>query len=125
MLNGQVKTSIIGGASITWMPTFINDLSNCGSMTGGEICLYDIDADNLEIIRQFAEKLLAEKNKEIRLNVVNTLDEALTGADFVVCTVLIGAHDVWKDEMNIIHKYGIEHPKGMSVGPGGLAMPGC
>ena len=122
MLNGQVKTSIIGGASITWMPTFINDLSNCGSMTGGEICLYDIDADNLEIIRQFAEKLLAEKNKEIRLNVVNTLDEALTGADFVVCTVLIGAHDVWKDEMNIIHKYGIEHPKGMSVGPGGLAM---
>lgn len=122
MLNGQVKTSIIGGASITWMPTFINDLSNCESMAGGEICLYDIDKENLEIIHQFADKLLKEKNKDIRLTIVDTLDEALVKADFVVCTVLIGAHDVWKDEMNIIHKYGIEHPKGMSVGPGGIAM---
>ena len=74
MLNGQVKTSIIGGASITWMPTFINDLSNCGSMTGGEICLYDIDADNLEIIRQFAEKLLAEKNKEINFEKIGRIE---------------------------------------------------
>lgn len=122
MLNGAVKTSIIGGASITWMPTFINDLSNCKSMAGGEIVLYDCDHENQEIIRQFGEKLLREKNLDIKLTVVNSLDEALTGADFVVCTVLIGKHDVWKDEMNIIHKYGIEHPKGMSVGPGGLAM---
>ncbi|MCI5650458.1 MAG: hypothetical protein MR332_13735 [Fusicatenibacter sp.] len=122
MLNGQVKTSIIGGASITWMPTFINDLSNCESMLGGEICLYDIDQEHLEIIHQFAEKLMNEKKKDIRLKLVDTLEEALTGADFVVCTVLIGTHEVWKDEMNIIHKYGIEHPKGMSVGPGGLAM---
>lgn len=122
MLKGQVKTSIIGGASITWMPTFINDLSNCGSMRGGEICLYDIDGENLEIIRQFAEKLLGEKGADIRLTIAENLDQALTGANFVVCTVLIGSHEVWKDEMNIIYKYGIEHPKGMSVGPGGLAM---
>lgn len=122
MLNGQVKTSIIGGASITWMPTFVNDLSNCESMYKGEICLYDIDKENLEIIRRFSEKLLQEKGKEIRLTLAETLEDALQGADFVVCTVLIGSHDVWKDEMNIIHQYGIEHPKGMSVGPGGLAM---
>lgn len=122
MLNNQVKTSIIGGASITWMPTFINDLSNCSSMLDGEICLYDIDNENLDIIHSFAEKLLKEKGKNIRLTLVDTLDEALIHADFVVCTVLIGTHDVWKDEMNIIHQYGIEHPKGMSVGPGGLAM---
>lgn len=122
MLNKKVKTSIIGGASITWMPTFINDLSNCDSMENGEIYLYDIDKENLEIIDQFGEKLLKEKKKDIRIVLADTLDEALQGADFVVCTVLIGAHDVWKDEMNIIHGYGIEHPKGMSVGPGGLAM---
>lgn len=122
MLNGNVKTSIIGGASITWMPTFINDLSNCRSMLGGEIALYDIDKKHLGIITKFARKLLTEKNLDIKLTIVDTLEEALTGADFVVCTVLIGSHDVWKDEMNIIYKYGIEHPKGMSVGPGGLTM---
>nr|WP_308628245.1 hypothetical protein [uncultured Eisenbergiella sp.] len=122
MLNGQVKTSIIGGASITWMPTFINDLSNCISMEGGEICLYDIDKENLEVIHRFGEKLMGEKGKNIRFTLAETLEEALRGADFVVCTVLIGTHEVWKDEMNIIHSYGIEHPKGMSVGPGGLAM---
>ena len=122
MFNGNVKTSIIGGASITWMPTFINDLSNCKSMLGGEIALYDCDKKHLDIIIKFAAKLLAEKSLDIRLTVADTLEEALTGADFVVSTVLIGSHDVWKDEMNIIHKYGIEHPKGMSVGPGGLAM---
>lgn len=122
MLNNQVKTAIIGGASITWMPTFINDLSNCDSMLGGEICLYDCDGENLEIIRDFSDKLLREKGKNIRLTLAKTLDGALEGADFVVCTVLIGMHETWKNEMNIIHKYGIEHPKGMSVGPGGFAM---
>lgn len=122
MLNGQVKTSIIGGASITWMPTFINDLSNCTSMEDGEICLYDIDKGNLEVIHRFGEKLMCEKKKNIRFTLADTLEEALKGADFVVCTVLIGTHEVWKDEMNIIRSYGIEHPKGMSVGPGGLAM---
>ena len=116
------RVVIIGGASITWMPIFFNDLSRTISMNDGTIVLFDIDTEKLDIIRKFGIKLFAEKKANINLITESNLDKALEGADFVINTVLVGGHDVWTKEMHIIHKYGIEHPKGMSVGPGGLGM---
>ena len=122
MFHGKVKTSILGGASITWIPIFMKDLSASEGMVGGEVCLYDIDGEKLAIMAAFARKMLAEKGMDIAVTLANTLDEALIGADFVINTVLQGSHALWKDEMHIALRYGIEQPKGMSVGPGGLAM---
>jgi alpha-galactosidase len=51
-----------------------------------------------------------------------TLDrqEALTDADFVVTTFMAGGHDYWATDLNIALGHGLQSPKGMSVGPGGL-----
>lgn len=115
-----MKISFIGGGSITWMPTFLNDLSMCKEMENGVITLYDIHGEHRGLIQRFGEKLMVEKGVNIRLEEVKTLKEALTDSQFVVSTVMIGGHDAWKDDINTILSFGIQHPKGMSVGPGGL-----
>ena len=117
-----LKTVVIGAASITWMPTFLNDLTRCEAMRGGELIFHDIDAQGVALMRQFGEKLAAGRDFPLTIAVEEDLDQTLAGADFVVCTVLIGCHEGWKKEMDTIIRHGIHHPKGMSVGPGGIGM---
>lgn len=118
----KVKVAVIGAASITWMPTFLNDLTRCEALRGGELILHDIDAEGVGRIREFGIRLSKERSFNLSIVVEDDLDRSLDGADFVICTVLVGSHESWKMEMDTIVRHGIHHPKGMSVGPGGLGM---
>jgi len=118
----KIRTVIIGAASITWMPTFLNDLSQSEAMRGGEIILHDVNSAGVEKMEKFGQKLIKERGVDISILPDPDLEHALKGADFVICTVLVGSHKTWKKEMDTLIKYGIHHPKGMSVGPGGIGM---
>ncbi len=117
-----VKIAIIGGGSISWGPVFLKDLCTSEAARGGALFLYDLDARSLEGIARFAKKLFADRSQEMRIVTTTDYDTALEGADYVVNTVLVGSQGVWKTELDLIRSYGIEHPKGMSVGPGGMMM---
>ena len=116
------RTVIVGAASITWMPTFLNDLTQCEAMRDGELIFFDIDQKGAEKMCRFGKKLAEERKFNLSIKLDNDIDHALVDADFVICTVLVGSHDIWKKEMDVIIKHGIHHPKGMSVGPGGVGM---
>ncbi len=120
--NKPLKTVIVGGASITWLPVFLKDLCKSKAMEGGTVVLNDIDTEMLNTMKTFSEAVVAEKGCKITIETETDLEKTLIGADYVICTVLVGGHAVWKDEMNLILKYGIKHPKGMSIGPGGMIM---
>jgi alpha-galactosidase len=117
-----LKVSIIGGGSISWGPVFLKDLCASEAARGGTLCLYDLSVPSLDGIARFAEKLFAERGADLRIVTTTDFDEALQGADYVVNTVLVGSQAVWKKELDLIRSYGIAHPKGMSVGPGGMMM---
>jgi len=115
-----VKISFIGGASMTWMPTFSQELLSCAELAGSTIVLMDIDKEHLDVMEQYVGRMKRELNADV--NIVATMDraEALTDADFVVITFMAGGHDYWATDLNIALSHGLESPKGMSVGPGGL-----
>jgi alpha-galactosidase len=117
-----LKIAIVGGGSISWGPVFLKDLCTSAAARGGLLCLYDLDARSLEGIARFAKKLFADRGQEMQVLATTDYDTALEGADYVVNTVLVGSQGVWKKELDLIRTYGIEHPKGMSVGPGGMMM---
>jgi len=116
----NVKISFIGGASMTWMPTFSRELLACKELAGSTIVLMDIDAEHLRVMEQYINRMKADMQADV--NIVATTDRAaaLTGADFVVITFMAGGHDYWATDLNIPLKYGLQTPKGMSIGPGGL-----
>jgi alpha-galactosidase len=121
-MNKEIKTTIVGGASITWMAIFMKDICDSKAMGNGSLVLHDIDVSGVETMRRFAEKFIGERGSGIKVKVEQDLRAAVSGADFVINTVLIGSHSTWRDEQNLILKYGLQHPKGMSVGPGGMIM---
>lgn len=118
----SIKTTIVGGASISWLAVFMKDLCRSTYMPGGTVVLQDLNEPGLAKMKQFCEKYMAEQNVHFNIETTTNLRDALTDADFVINTVLVGSHDTWKEEINTILRYGLQHPKGMSVGPGGMIM---
>ena len=116
----DVKVSFIGGASMTWMPTFSGELLACRELAGSTIHLMDVDEPRLRVMERYVNRMRREMGADINIVATTDRQEALSGADFVVTTFMAGGHDYWATDLNIPLKYGLQTPQGMSVGPGGL-----
>ncbi len=116
----MARIAFIGGGSLVWIPTFTQDLLRAPELAGSTMVLMDIDAGSLEMMGAYSRRILEAGGGQIDVVTTTDRDAALEGADFVVSTFMAGGHKAWAKDLNIAHKYGIQHPKGMSVGPGGL-----
>jgi alpha-galactosidase len=123
-VNGKVqdlKIAYIGGGSRGWAWKLMSDLAGCDDMCGS-VYLYDIDyeaAKNNEII--------GNKFKDVEGGVAKwdyfaakTPKEALTGADFVIISILPGTFDEMESDVHAPEKYGIYQSVGDTSGPGGI-----
>lgn len=117
----DVKIAYIGGGSRGWAWGLMSDLAACDDMSG-KVDLYDIDyeaAGHNEIIGNkynFAEGVKSHWDYKA----VKTIDEALTGADFVVISILPGTFDEMESDVHAPEKYGIYQSVGDTTGPGGI-----
>lgn len=123
-VNGRaenVKIAYIGGGSRGWAWTFMTDLALEPSMSG-TIRLYDIDyeaAKTNEVIgNRVSER--AEAVGKWHYATCRTLEEALTGADFVVISILPGTFDEMASDVHMPERLGIWQSVGDTAGPGGM-----
>ncbi len=117
----DVQIAYIGGGSRGWAWTFMTDLSMEESLSG-TIRLYDIDekaAGNNETI---GNHLTARPDTTGDWNYVtsHSLREALTGADFVVISILPGTFDEMASDVHLPERLGIYQSVGDTAGPGGI-----
>lgn len=117
----DVKIAYIGGGSRGWAWLLMSDLVNCDKMSG-EVALYDIDyeaaKDNEQIGGMFND---AEGAKSYwKYTATKTIGEALTGADFVIVSILPGTFDEMESDVHTPEKYGIYQSVGDTTGPGGI-----
>jgi len=117
----NVKIAYIGGGSRGWAWGLMSDLAIAGDMSG-DVYLYDIDykaaCDN-EIIGNMYNDL-DETTSKWNYKAVETIGEALTGADFVVISILPGTFDEMESDVHTPEKYGIYQSVGDTSGPGGI-----
>ncbi len=117
----NLKIAYIGGGSRGWAWGLMSDLASCDDISG-EVFLYDIDfeaAKNNEIIGNKFNN--AEGAKSVwSYKAVKTIDEALTGADFVIISILPGTFDEMESDVHAPEKYGIYQSVGDTAGPGGI-----
>ncbi len=117
----NVKIAYIGGGSRGWAWMFMSDLAEAPDMCGS-VDLYDIDfeaaCDNEVIGNRFSE--LPNATGKWKYTAKKTIGEALTGADFVVISILPGTFDEMESDVHWPEKYGIYQPVGDSTGPGGI-----
>lgn len=117
----DINIAYIGGGSKGWAWTFMTDLS-LEEQLGGNIRLYDINKDAAVHNKIIGNALSSDSSRPGKWNysTANTLEDALTGADFVIISILPGTFEEMRSDVHSPEEYGIYQPVGDTVGPGGL-----
>ncbi|MDE7326978.1 MAG: alpha-glucosidase/alpha-galactosidase [Lachnospiraceae bacterium] len=117
----NIKIAYIGGGSKAWARVFMTDLALSEGICG-EIALYDIDLPAAELNRRIGMRI-NESQKAVSkwdYQVYEKLGDALSGADFVACSILPGTFDEMASDVHLPEEYGIYQSVGDTVGPGGV-----
>ena len=117
----DLNIAYIGGGSRGWAWKLMADLALEPQLCG-TVRLYDIDREAARRNELIGNKHASAANvKSVwRYTAVDTLEQALTGADFVVISILPGTFDEMESDVHAPEKYGIYQPVGDSTGPGGI-----
>ena len=117
----ELKIAYIGGGSKGWAWGLMSDLATSGDMSG-DVYLYDIDFEAAKANEVIGNKFnnLKEAVSKWNYHAVETIGEALSGADFVVISILPGTLDEMESDVHTPEKYGIYQSVGDTTGPGGI-----
>ena len=117
----NLTIAYIGGGSRGWAWGLMGDLAMDEKLCG-TLRLYDIDRAAAERNRIIGEKMSAHEGVKSRwrYEVSASLQEALTGADFVVISILPGTFEEMRSDVHLPERLGIWQPVGDTVGPGGF-----
>lgn len=102
------KITFLGAGSINFSTSLIKDLMTFPAFDDAEICLMDINSGHLDEIHACIRRIKEEMGSGIKITATTDRREALDGADGVLCTVFNGDIDVWKHEILIPKKYGVD-----------------
>ncbi len=101
------KITFIGAGSVQFTTAVVKDLTTYSALDTAEICLMDIDEYHLKEITKCVEKIKKEMESSITITSTTCRKEALTGADAVIVTVFNGDIDIWRHEIEVPMKYGV------------------
>ncbi|MBE7036177.1 MAG: alpha-glucosidase/alpha-galactosidase [Ruminococcaceae bacterium] len=119
--NGRVsdiKIAYIGGGSRGWAWGLMSDLAQASDICG-QVYLYDIDREAAQHNEEIGNGIKGG-NSVWTYKAADSLKEALTGANFVVISILPGTFDEMESDVHAPEKYGIYQSVGDTFGPGGL-----
>lgn len=117
----DLKIAYIGGGSRGWAWSLMTDLSMCTDISG-EVRLYDIDRDaayNNEVIGNNMKNVPGATGEWL-YKTYDSLEETLTGADFVIISILPATLEEMYSDVHTPEKYGVYQSVGDTFGPGGI-----
>ncbi|MCL2637086.1 MAG: alpha-galactosidase [Oscillospiraceae bacterium] len=114
------KITFIGAGSFGFTRNLVKDILTFPALADCEICLMDIDSTRLEYIKLAVEKIIKQGGYPAKVTATLDRAKALEGADGVVITILAGGIDVWRHDIEIPMKYGVDINVGDTRGPAGI-----
>jgi alpha-galactosidase len=116
----MTKITFIGAGSLGFTSELVRDILTFPLLEGSIISLMDINAERLEWARKGVERMIAAGNHPARVEATLDRAEALEGADVVLTTILAGSTEVWRHDIEIPKKYGVDTNVGDTRGPSGI-----
>ncbi|MDR1024774.1 MAG: alpha-glucosidase/alpha-galactosidase, partial [Treponema sp.] len=116
----MVKFAFIGAGSFGFTRTLVRDILTFDAFKDATFALMDVDGDRLGYITRAVEKIIKAGNYGARVISTKSRQEALEGADGVLCTILNGDVDVWRYDIEIPKEYGVDINVGDTRGPSGI-----
>jgi len=114
-----MKATIIGGGSFLWAFGVSRQFVDSEYLRDVHLTLMDIDSDAVELVASAARLYNETQGSPVAIEATTNLDRSLDGADFVMVCISTGGLEAMRHDIEIPKKYGIYHPVGDTVGPGG------
>jgi 6-phospho-beta-glucosidase len=114
-----MKIAVIGGGS-TYTPELVNGfLERVVEFPLRELWLMDIDAARLEIVGEFAQRMVAAKSAPFTVHLTNQLADAVAGASYVVTQLRVGQMAARREDEYLGLRHGLIGQE--TTGVGGMA----
>jgi len=114
------KITFIGAGSLGFTRGLVRDLLTFPAFQDATLALMDIDEERLNFAKTAVEKIIKAGNYPAKIQATLNRAEALEGADGVVCTILAHSVNVWRNDIEIPKKYGVDINVGDTRGPAGI-----
>lgn len=116
----MTKIAFIGAGSLGFTRGLVRDILTFPLLKDATLSLMDIDTERLDFIHKSINRIVELGNYPARVEATTNRAEALKGADVVIVTVLAGGIDIWKHDIFIPKKYGVDTNIGDTRGPSGV-----
>ncbi len=116
----MVKIAFIGAGSFGFTRKLVSDILTFPLLTDATLALMDINPERLDYIKRAVDRIVREGNYPAKVIATTDRAEALKGADAVICTILSGGVDIWRYDIEIPKKYGVDINIGDTRGPAGV-----
>jgi alpha-galactosidase len=114
------KIAFIGAGSLGFTRGLVRDILTFPLLEDSTLALMDIDAERLDFAHRSVQRIVDMGNYPARVEATMDRVEALKGADVVLCTILAGGTEVWRYDIEIPKKYGVDTNIGDTRGPSGI-----
>jgi len=114
----MAKVVLIGAGGFGWTRKLVSDFLTYPSLRDGTLGLVDIHKGRLETADKIGRWLAA--GTKMKIEASTDRKEVLKGADAVVITILCGATKVWRHDIEIPKKYGVDINVGDTRGVAGI-----
>jgi len=116
----MVKITFIGAGSLDFTSELVRDILTFPRLQDATISLMDVDAERLEWAEKRVKKLVEAGDHPAKVEATLDRVEALKGADVVLTTILAGSTEIWRHDIEIPKKYGVDTNVGDTRGPSGI-----
>ncbi|QQA42798.1 alpha-glucosidase/alpha-galactosidase [Pelagovum pacificum] len=114
------KICIIGAGSVGFTKKLCSDILKVPEFEEIEIALTDINAHNLDMVRQIIERIVDVNGLKTTVTATTDRREALKDARYIMCCVRIGGLEAFESDINIPLKYGVDQCVGDTICAGGI-----
>jgi alpha-galactosidase len=104
----MAKIAFIGAGSFGFTRTLVKDILTFPRLADAELALMDVDPERLEFSRLACERIVKEGGYPAKVTATLDRRKALEGADAVLVTILAGGVEVWRHDIEIPKKYGVD-----------------
>jgi alpha-galactosidase len=116
----MTKIAFIGAGSLEFTRDLVRDILTFPLLQDATLSLVDINAERLEFARRSVQRIVDLGDYPAQVEATLDRAEALKGADAVLCTILVGGTEVWRHDIEIPMKYGVDTNIGDTRGPSGI-----
>jgi alpha-galactosidase len=116
----MTKIAFIGAGSLGFTRGLVRDVLTFPLLRDATLALMDVNAERLEFAHKSVQRIVDMGNYPARVQATMDRAEALKDADVVLVTILASGVDVWRHDIEIPKKYGVDTNIGDTRGPSGI-----